>query len=165
MHLVILQMLHSYSMGPDPRFFVWSFLQLDMCHRTTKPTKWPVRPAETQISLGIRPVWSESSLCAQWVVKGPMFLFAVSEASDQNGPMPRLIWVFAGCTGHLIGFVMQRLIYCVCKQWRLWWCLPEPSLFANVLRILFSWASSYDFYYQYQFLSKNTDEGLVLGLI
>ena len=30
--------------------------------RTTKPTKWYVRPAKTQISLGIRPVWSESSL-------------------------------------------------------------------------------------------------------
>ena len=26
-----------------------------------------VRPAETQVSLGIRPDWSESSLCAQWV--------------------------------------------------------------------------------------------------
>ena len=25
---------------------------------TTKPTKWSVRPAKTQISLGIRPVWS-----------------------------------------------------------------------------------------------------------
>ena len=25
---------------------------------TTKPTKWHVRPAKTQISLGIRPVWS-----------------------------------------------------------------------------------------------------------
>ena len=32
---------------------------------TTKATKWHVRPAKTQISLGIRPVWSESSLCAQ----------------------------------------------------------------------------------------------------
>ena len=30
-----------------------------------KATKWPLRPAKTQISLGIRPVWSESSLCAQ----------------------------------------------------------------------------------------------------
>ena len=28
----------------------------------TKPTKCHVRPAKTQISLGIRPVWSESSL-------------------------------------------------------------------------------------------------------
>ena len=30
----------------------------------TKPTKWHVRPANTQISLGIRPVWSEFSLSA-----------------------------------------------------------------------------------------------------
>ena len=27
-----------------------------------KQTKWHVRPAKTQISLGIRPVWSEFSL-------------------------------------------------------------------------------------------------------
>ena len=30
----------------------------------TKPTKWHVRPAKTQINLGIRPVWSEASLSA-----------------------------------------------------------------------------------------------------
>ena len=57
-----------------------------------------VRPAKTQISLGIRLVWSESSLCAQWVAKGPSFLHADSEDSDQTGRMPRLIWVFAGRT-------------------------------------------------------------------
>ena len=57
-----------------------------------------VRPAKTQISLGIRPVWSESSLCAQWVAKGPSFLHADSEDSDQTGRMPRLIWVFDGRT-------------------------------------------------------------------
>ena len=32
----------------------------------TKPTKWHVHPAKTQISLGICLVWSESSRCAQW---------------------------------------------------------------------------------------------------
>ena len=63
--------------------------------RTTKVT---VRPGKTQISLGIRPVWSESSLCAQWVAKGPRFLHADSEDSDQTRRMPRLIWVFAGRT-------------------------------------------------------------------
>ena len=57
-----------------------------------------VRQAKTQISLGIRPVWSESSLSAQWVAKGPSFLHADSEDSDQAGRMPRLIWVFAGYT-------------------------------------------------------------------
>ena len=57
-----------------------------------------VRPAKTQISLGIRPVWSESLLCAQWVAKDPSFLHADSEDSDQTGQMPRLIWIFAGRT-------------------------------------------------------------------
>ena len=36
----------------------------DLSSLTTKPTKWHVHPAKTQISLGIRPVWSESSLSA-----------------------------------------------------------------------------------------------------
>ena len=62
-----------------------------MTLRTTKQTKLHVRPAKTQISLGIRPVWSESSLCAQWVAKDPSFLHADSEDSDQTGRMPRLI--------------------------------------------------------------------------
>ena len=68
----------------------------------TKPTKWRVRPAKTQISLGIRPVWSESSPCAQWVAKDSSFLHADSEGSDQTGRMPRLIWVFAGRTTTLL---------------------------------------------------------------
>ena len=44
-----------------------------------KTDKVTVRPAKTQISLGIRPVWSESSLCAQRVAKDPRFLHAGSE--------------------------------------------------------------------------------------
>ena len=77
----------------------------------TKPTKWTVCPAKTQISLGIRPVWSESSQCAQWVTEDPLFLHADSEDSDQTGRMPRLIWVFAGRTDHFVGFVMRQLIF------------------------------------------------------
>ena len=30
----------------------------------TTPTKWPVRPAKTQISLGIYPVWSVFTVCS-----------------------------------------------------------------------------------------------------
>ena len=45
-----------------------------------------VRPAKTQISLGIRHGWS-----------------------DQTGRMPRLLWVFAG-RSHFVGFVMSQLI-------------------------------------------------------
>ena len=44
-----------------------------------------MRPAKTQISLGIRPVWSESSQCTQWVAKDPRFLHADSEDYDQTG--------------------------------------------------------------------------------
>ena len=63
-----------------------------------KTNKISVHPAKTQISLGIRPVWSESSLSA-WRNLGSLAThWAHSEDSDQTGQMPRLIWVFAGCT-------------------------------------------------------------------
>ena len=84
-----------------------------MSRLVTKPTKWHVCRAKTQISRGIhvvcRPVWSESLLCAQWVAKETSFLQADSEDSDQTGWMPRLIWVFAGRTCHFVGFVTRRL--------------------------------------------------------
>ena len=64
----------------------------------TKPTKWHVRPANTQISLGICPVWSEFSLSA-WRNHGSLAThWAYSKGSVQTGRMPRLVWVFAGCT-------------------------------------------------------------------
>ena len=76
-----------------------------------KTNRMSVCPAKTQISLGIRPVWSESSLCAQWVTKYPMLLHADSEDSNQTWRTPRLIWVFAGRTCHFVGFVMAQLIW------------------------------------------------------
>ena len=64
----------------------------------TKPTKWPVRPAKIQISLGIRPVWSESSLSAWWKF-GPLATYwAHSEDSDQTGR-----------TCQFVSFVTSRL--------------------------------------------------------
>ena len=63
-----------------------------------KTNKLTVHPAKTQISLGIHPVWSESLLCTQWVAKDPSFLHVDSKDPDQTGRMPRLIWVFYGCT-------------------------------------------------------------------
>ena len=54
------------------------------------------------ISLGIRPVWSESSLSA-WRKLGSLAThWAHSEDSDQTGRMPWLIWVFAGRTATLL---------------------------------------------------------------
>ena len=93
-----------------------------MSHDMTKPTKWQnqqirrLRSAwasaqsdqKTKISLGIRPVWTESSLCAQWVAKDPSFLHADSEdwsdwADAQADLSPR--WAH----NHFVGFVMSRL--------------------------------------------------------
>ena len=77
-----------------------------MSRLVTKPTKWHVRPVKTQISLGIRPVWSESSLSA-WRKLGSLAThWAHSKDSDQTGQMPRLIWVFAGPT--VILLVLSR---------------------------------------------------------
>ena len=64
--------------------------------RHDKTNKMAVRPAKTQISLGIRPVWSESSLSAWRIIGSLDTHWAHSEDSDQTGRMPRLIWVFAG---------------------------------------------------------------------
>ena len=77
---------------------VSSWINFSTLHepRHDKPNKMSVRSAKTQISLGICPVWSESSLCAQWVAKDPSYLQADREDSDQTGQMPRLIWVFSG---------------------------------------------------------------------
>ena len=74
----------------------------------TVPTKWPVHPVKTQISLGIRPVWSVFSLYAGWVAKDQGFFMGTAK-TDQTWWMPRLIWVIAGHTGHFCWFVMRRL--------------------------------------------------------
>ena len=65
--------------------------------RHDKTNKVAVRPAKTQISLGIRPVWSVFAVRMEkpLVLSCPL---SASEDSDQTGRMPRLIWVFAGCT-------------------------------------------------------------------
>ena len=76
--------------------------------RHDKNNKTSVRPAKTQISLGIRPVWSESSLCAHWVAKDARFLHADSEDwSDwAEAQADRCLhWEHT----HFVGFVMSWL--------------------------------------------------------
>ena len=78
---------------------------------TTKPTKWHVRQAKTQINLGIHPVWSKSSLSA-WRKLGSLATHWMhSEDSDQTGRMPRLIWVFTGRTVILLVLSCGRSFY------------------------------------------------------
>ena len=84
-------------------FVVRSLLSADGPY--DKSNKVSVRPAKTHISLGIHPVWSESSLSA-WrnlkkflIIIGPLAThWAHSKDSYQTGGMPRLIWVFGGPT-------------------------------------------------------------------
>ena len=57
----------------------------ELSHRMTKPSKWHVRPVKTQISLGIRPVWSESSLSAWKNIGSSATHWVHSEDSDQTG--------------------------------------------------------------------------------
>ena len=86
-------------------------LKLDLWNEPhhAKTNKIICAPAKTQISLGIRPVWSESVLSA-WRKLGSLATHWVhSEDSDQSRRMPRLILVFAGLTDHIVGFVMRRL--------------------------------------------------------
>ena len=52
------------SRSPYLWLSVLIFASSNLGRRMTKPRKWPLRPAKTQISLGICPVWSESSLCS-----------------------------------------------------------------------------------------------------
>ena len=69
-----------------------------------KTNKMTVCPAKTRISLGIRPVWSESLLSA-WRKLGSLAThWAHNKDSDQTGRIPRLIWVFAGCMVILLVF-------------------------------------------------------------
>ena len=84
--------------GHDLLCMFLQILQVYLSHLMTKPTKWHVHPAKTQISLGI-PQSDQSSLCAQMVAKDSSFLHADSEDSDQTGR-----------TCHFVGFVKRRLI-------------------------------------------------------
>ena len=83
----------------------------------TKPTKWFVRPAKTQISLGIRPVWSESSQSTRRKLGYLATHWVHSEDSNQTGRMPRLIRVFAGSTVIFLVLSWGGSIF-FCRSWR-----------------------------------------------
>ena len=97
---------------------LWRWCIFYLSHLVTKPTKWHVRPAKTQIS----PVWSESSLCAQWVAKDLSFLHADSEDwSDWVDAQAELCLRWAH--SHIVGFVMRRLIFLSSSRWQSVWIL------------------------------------------
>ena len=98
----------------------------DMSYLMTKTIEWHVRPAKTQISLGIRLDWSESSLSALRKLGSLATHWVHSEDSDQTGRMPRLIWLFVGhmlillvlsCPGSVM-FLLPHGNCCFIKQLR-----------------------------------------------
>ena len=103
----------SAPTAPNHEFDQVIGISIYICRSMTKQTKCSEHPAKTQIRLGGSaqcPVWSGSSLCAEWIAKDPRYIHADGEDSDQTGRMLRLIWVFTGRTCHFIGFIMLRLI-------------------------------------------------------
>ena len=95
-----------------------------------------VRPAKTQNSLGIRPVWSESSLSAWWKL-GPLATHWVhSEDSDQTGRMPRLIWVF---TGRALILLVLSCRGSNCCKFNFWICLRRSNYYYFYLFVCLCW--------------------------
>ena len=70
-----------------------------------KTNKVAVQPAKTQISLGIRPVWSESSLSARRKLRSLATHWAHSEDSDQTGRMKG--WSESSPGAQVISFILS----------------------------------------------------------
>ena len=82
----------------------------------TKPTKWPVCPAKTQISLGIRRIWSKSSLYA-W--RNIWHLHVTTYLAHQTKQMQRLTWVFTGRTSFCWFCGAAAQMCCLMRKWDL----------------------------------------------
>ena len=96
--------------------FLYTCLQpalYESSHDKTK--KWHAHPVKTQISLGICPVWSESSLLA-WSL-GPKLPIERTAKTDQTGRMPRL-WSesWLGAKSHCW---FCHVVAHICNRWNL----------------------------------------------
>ena len=94
---------------PDKRTHCCNYPKFyKMSHVMTKPTKWHVCPAETQISLGIHPVWSVFTVRMKkvWVLSYPLSAQQRlwSDWADAQADLS-LCWVHS----HFVGFVMRWL--------------------------------------------------------
>ena len=82
-------------------------------------SKWQVRPSKTWISLGIPPVWSESSLCTQWIAKD----LEVSSCGQR-----RPGWSESSLGAHAILLVLsQDSSNCFCRCFQDYWCCKKKK--------------------------------------
>ena len=93
--------LAVWNLSVFPVLYLYSQNEMTNEPPCDKTDKVRVRPAKTQISLGICPVWSESSLSA-WRKLGPLATHWVHSEDWSDWAGPRLIWVFAGRTATLL---------------------------------------------------------------
>ena len=84
-------------------------MQVIMSRLMTKPTKWHVRPAKTQISLGIRSVWSESQLLLNGQLRTQAFFMWTAKTLIRLGGCPGWSMSSLG-THHFVGFLMRQLL-------------------------------------------------------
>ena len=122
-----------------------------------------VRPAKTQISLGIHPVWSASSLSAwrklgslatHWAHSEDWSDYAIAQADL------RLCWVhmshcwFCCVAAQIVKFwatSWENLSYVICDQQHLWFCLLESIIpldaISKISRLasLWTWAGMFQF--------------------
>ena len=141
--LGLLESRAQTNLSPTSENFSWFvslklfLLVINIWAATWKTNKMSVRPAKSQISLGIRPVWSETSLSA-WRNLGPLATYPLSaqrrlcsDWADAQADLS-LRWPHS----HFVGFVMSRIIlgsrtrdkylsrtmrnlsYVICKQQR-----------------------------------------------
>ena len=89
----------------------YSLIVRYMSRRMTKPTKWPVRPAKAQISLGICPVWSVFAVRVKkhWALN---YLLSAQQTLIRLGVCPGWSESSLGAH-HFIGFVVKQLT-CKC---------------------------------------------------
>ena len=95
---------------------------------------WQNQPNGLCAQRRLRSAWasaqSDQSSLSAWRKLGSLTTHWMHrEYSDQTGWMPRLIWVFAGRTGHFVGFVMRWLI---CRTIMLWFTV---SWFCSCTRL------------------------------
>ena len=78
--------------------YLWlHYLSYNMSRWVRKRIVGYVCPANIQISLCIRTVWSESLLGSVWIANDKKLLHGDNNDSDQNVGMRRLHGVFVGC--------------------------------------------------------------------
>ena len=102
----------------------WYRTDYDMSQSTTAYDKTcatsedsDLRPAKTQISLRIRAVWSESSLIACVFYSLRAIQRVINKTPCHTRWMYRLIWVFAGHTGLIVGFIVRWLKFDCGTSW------------------------------------------------